>query len=260
MSDTCYLELTCRKQDEKRFEEPSEAYEGDGIPPGQVQINWHCANLAFGVGWEDEGTLPRDIPYTGSHSAGDNYDAAQFACDGKEFQLIDSNQEDNFVVRTDNNGDPIQEEIDRIKEFVKFRNRVSKLLAETAIVPEPKPGPALPPDPDGKNDDRAEWARCAIETFQGETGTYNEDAVSDLLGDLAHYCDRNGLNLRHELLRASHHYDDETSGEFEDGKQFDGITILTGEQMAEAAHAAELKEELQPQTTEAAIDNHEDIT
>jgi hypothetical protein len=44
----------------------------------------------------------------------------------------------------------------------------------------------LPPDPDGKNDDRAIWAGLAIAVFQEVTGTDAEDALSDLLADLRH--------------------------------------------------------------------------
>ncbi len=48
----------------------------------------------------------------------------------------------------------------------------------------------LPPDPEGMNDDRAEWALSAIRHFQTITGTDFEDALSDLLCDLMHACDR----------------------------------------------------------------------
>jgi len=69
----------------------------------------------------------------------------------------------------------------------------------------------LPPDPEGMNNDRAEWAACCIRHFQCQTGTDWEDAVCDLLGDLMHFCDREGFDFRHELNRARTHYEAETT-------------------------------------------------
>src|SRR5947208_2172293 len=57
----------------------------------------------------------------------------------------------------------------------------------------------LPPDPEGMNDRRAEWAAGCIHHFQCWTGTDFEDAVCDLLADLMHWCDRNGQDFGHEL-------------------------------------------------------------
>ena len=39
----------------------------------------------------------------------------------------------------------------------------------------------LPPDPDGKNNDRAAWAMRAIRAFMAETGTAHIIATSDRL-------------------------------------------------------------------------------
>ncbi len=68
----------------------------------------------------------------------------------------------------------------------------------------------LPPDPEGQNDDRAAWAQTALEAFQKTTRTDAGDAVSDLLGDLMHWCDRNGSDFEAELARARSHYAEET--------------------------------------------------
>jgi virginiamycin B lyase len=50
----------------------------------------------------------------------------------------------------------------------------------------------LPPDPENMNGDRAEWAAAALRHFQCCTGTDYDDSLPDLLGDLMHWCDRNG--------------------------------------------------------------------
>jgi hypothetical protein len=69
---------------------------------------------------------------------------------------------------------------------------------------------SLPPDPEGKNGDRAEWAAAAIRHFQCITGTDWEDAVADLLCDLMHFCDRQNFNFGKELDRARMNYKAET--------------------------------------------------
>ncbi len=56
------------------------------------------------------------------------------------------------------------------------------------------------------NDSRAEWASHALDTFQRITRTDREDAVSDLLGNLMHYCHLNGLDFLVELNRGAGHF------------------------------------------------------
>lgn len=77
----------------------------------------------------------------------------------------------------------------------------------TARPPATKP---LPPDPEELNNERAQWADNAITTFQMFTRTDIQDAVSDLLADLMHWCDRHGFDFHKELGRAESHYDEET--------------------------------------------------
>jgi len=68
----------------------------------------------------------------------------------------------------------------------------------------------LPADPDEQNDDRSEWAEIALLAFMGQTRTDVGDAVSDLLADMMHWCDRNGIDFGSELERAQEHYKEET--------------------------------------------------
>ena len=50
----------------------------------------------------------------------------------------------------------------------------------------------LPTDPDMLNPNRARWAAAALAELRRLTGADEEDAVSDLLADLMHWCDRFG--------------------------------------------------------------------
>lgn len=68
----------------------------------------------------------------------------------------------------------------------------------------------LPPDPEGMNDDRAGWAGAALKAFRDVTHCDHEDAVSDLLANLMHHCDRSGLSFEEELERARRNYAEET--------------------------------------------------
>lgn len=72
---------------------------------------------------------------------------------------------------------------------------------------QPRP---IPPDPDGQNNQRAQWAEAVLIAFAVETGTEREDALCDLLTDLRHWCDRNNTSFGSELERATRHYKEET--------------------------------------------------
>ncbi len=61
---------------------------------------------------------------------------------------------------------------------------------------------------------RAEWARRAVGTLQGDTGLTEADgletAITDLLCDLMHLCDQGGLEFERGLSMARMHYISET--------------------------------------------------
>src|SRR6185312_12578568 len=86
--------------------------------------------------------------------------------------------------------------------------------------------PEIPPDGTADegitNDERASWAEVALVTFGQRTGMVRvhlgdkEDAflvVADLLCDMAHWCDRTGVDLQSALRLATSHYMEETGGQ-----------------------------------------------
>jgi hypothetical protein len=82
------------------------------------------------------------------------------------------------------------------------------------------------PDEGITNDERASWAEVALLAFAQRTRMAKkmigdkEDAfliVSDLLTDLAHWCDRHNIELGLALVHAAGHYQAETGGA---GRQF----------------------------------------
>src|SRR6266571_1209998 len=68
----------------------------------------------------------------------------------------------------------------------------------------------LPPDVDGINEDRAQWAKSALRAFMDCTGVDYEDALPDLLADLMHLADREPFDFEAALDRARDHYAAET--------------------------------------------------
>lgn len=82
-------------------------------------------------------------------------------------------------------------------------------------MPTPRNRP-IPPDPDGQNKDRSDWAEIALEKFMYVTRCDRYDAVADLLCDLRHWCDRNGMSFMEEFGRAMGHYKEETTEEEEE--------------------------------------------
>jgi hypothetical protein len=73
-----------------------------------------------------------------------------------------------------------------------------------------KPAKPLPPDPEQRNDQRAQSADAALLEFRRLTGAGAGDAVSDLLADLLHWCDRHGQDFDAELRHGRNHYEVET--------------------------------------------------
>lgn len=77
---------------------------------------------------------------------------------------------------------------------------------------------SLPPDPENLNNERAEWAHCALDLFAGRTGLSEADTkegttLADLLADLMHWCDRYAVDFNAMLERARNHYEEETKAD-----------------------------------------------
>lgn len=71
------------------------------------------------------------------------------------------------------------------------------------------------------NDDRAEYAHAALEAFQERTRTNDEDGdtiLRDLLTDLRHWADREGVDFDRELSASLDHFNEEKAEE-EEGEE-----------------------------------------
>lgn len=80
-----------------------------------------------------------------------------------------------------------------------------------AAIAQASPGASWsPPDIDGQNEERASWAKAAVQVFMEQTGVEYEDALGDLLCDLMHLSDREPFDFDAALQRARSHYAAET--------------------------------------------------
>lgn len=84
----------------------------------------------------------------------------------------------------------------------------------------------IPPDATADegitNEERASWADVALVAFSQRTGAVSDWmgtdkerslVVTDLLADLAHWCDRNNVDMQAAIQRATNHYQTETGSE-----------------------------------------------
>jgi hypothetical protein len=91
----------------------------------------------------------------------------------------------------------------------------------------------LPPDPEGENERRAQEGGAILVHYEETSGEapyggisaeqltdLHEQNLADMLCDLGHWCDRNGVDMQDAIRRAKMHYDAETGGE---GMQFTAV-------------------------------------
>ncbi len=122
MGDRCYLSVTCRKQDKKRFEELGFYQEFEAPDRPIIEMVEEEANYAHA------GQMPTDIPYTAWHGAGSNYGDDKLACDGKEFAEVAANN-DGFVLAWDYEiQQPTPQSVERIRHYLALHQRVEAMF------------------------------------------------------------------------------------------------------------------------------------
>lgn len=73
----------------------------------------------------------------------------------------------------------------------------------------------LPADPDRLNELRARRAQTAVDTHDEACHEDEETSIADLLCNLMHLCDRNGVDFVEQFHRARKNYASETSREIQ---------------------------------------------
>jgi hypothetical protein len=125
MGDRCYMQITCRKQDVQEFEDLGftlEIEHADGtVVVTDPEVNYGNT--------ED---LPRHLPFTGWHGAGDCYGGMAFASDGERFAEVQTTHDDELCVLVNEvTGEPVPESVERMRHFLAVqRTAKTKLIAK----------------------------------------------------------------------------------------------------------------------------------
>jgi hypothetical protein len=88
-------------------------------------------------------------------------------------------EQENLRQMAKQNPDEYQDGYEDCRHAVSYAHEA--LQQQATPVKRARKGKRLPPDPEGMNDDRAEWAAAALRHFQCTTGTDYDDALTDLL-------------------------------------------------------------------------------
>ena len=125
MGDRCYMEVTCRRQDQERF-----------VALGFTAQDWNePSNPALVVMVDEEanyahsGDMPTDIPYHGFNGGGGNFGDGALACDGKVYAEVETGHEGGFVVDWDEaKNRPSLTSLKSIRQYIRVRHQVQQLF------------------------------------------------------------------------------------------------------------------------------------
>ena len=118
------MSVTCRRQDQKRFEDLGFNLEFESSPESPViemvdeEANYAHAN-----------DMPTNIPYYGINGAGDEYSAGGYACDGRGYAEVETGQGGGFELDWNfRYGLPMLQSILRVRRYLKIRRRAELVL------------------------------------------------------------------------------------------------------------------------------------
>lgn len=122
MGDRCYMEVICKPEDVARFEDLGFTRQED-MESGLAYLVDEQADYGHST------EMPPDLVYYGGTGAGGSYGPEEFACEGKGYTAISSEQDGaGYMVGFNADGDPLPESLARVKEFIDLRKRVIKTL------------------------------------------------------------------------------------------------------------------------------------
>ena len=135
MGDRCYMELTCRCQDQGRFEAlgfTAQDWDNSASDSATISMVDEEANYAH------YGDMPTDIPYIGVHGAGGDYGSGAYVCDGKEYAEVGRGNTGGFVVDWDEEKRrPVPRSMRAVRRYLIVRDKVRELFK--AMPPTPSP-------------------------------------------------------------------------------------------------------------------------
>lgn len=127
MGDRCYLEAWFREEDLPKVEELG-IFDKDDYQGTEKGIA-HFIDEQANYGHYDElrGLANDEVPFTGYHGDGGEYNGTEFVSDGETgYQEILTDRSGNWVVPVDEDGEPNSESVADAKRFIKTRAEVRK--------------------------------------------------------------------------------------------------------------------------------------
>ncbi|MEQ2009767.1 MAG: hypothetical protein ABMA26_23525 [Limisphaerales bacterium] len=114
------MQVTCRRQDQSRFE--ALGFQLDFEQNAQtpvIEMTDEEANYAH------QGRLPADVPFLAAHGPAGNYGDGFVACDGKRYADVEAGHDGGFVVRWNEAKDePDRSSLAAIRTYRAVRKRV----------------------------------------------------------------------------------------------------------------------------------------
>jgi hypothetical protein len=129
MGDRCYMNLTVRRRDVRRFAELTP----DLIEPDEPAEDVDIEQVNYAAWTELESAADQRLVFRGWHSTGGEYPAASFASDGTDGLLhscINTEQSTRPHVPLDENGQPMAGELKAALAFLRADRRARELIAE----------------------------------------------------------------------------------------------------------------------------------
>ena len=124
MGDRCYMSVTCRRQDQSRFEALGFVLESEASPESPViEMSDMEANYAHAE------EMPTDIPYYGIYGAGSNYGPGNVACDCRNYVEVGTGQDSGFVVDWDyRKRKPTARSLKRIRAYLAVDKKARAII------------------------------------------------------------------------------------------------------------------------------------
>lgn len=125
MSDRCYMQVTCRRQDRHRFEALGFHQEFTDTPTAGPVVEL----IDTGADYGHATRLPTDVPFLASHDATASFGARRIACDGRRTVEVPATSE-GFVVEWDaTKNSPAIARLVRIRSYFAVLKRAQRRLA-----------------------------------------------------------------------------------------------------------------------------------
>lgn len=122
MGDRCYMRVTCRAADKKRFEDLNFAEDESAREGELVDMVDEEANYAH------SGNMPLDIPYFGFNGAGGDYGPAEFCCDGETYCEQPKFEDGGLCIAVNDLGEINQDDLAVIRHYIDLKAAVKKML------------------------------------------------------------------------------------------------------------------------------------